>query len=51
MTLQFKEIVDLGHEYFNGMLNIGGSMVAFWPLETHEHFSLTRAESCRWKAA
>jgi kynurenine formamidase len=38
MTLQFKEIVDLGHEYFNGMLNIGGPMVAFWPLETHEHY-------------
>jgi len=40
MTLQFKEIVDLGHEYFNGMLNIGGSMVAFWPLEEHDHFRL-----------
>jgi arylformamidase len=34
----FKEIVDLGHEYFNGMQNLGGSMVAFWPLETFEHF-------------
>jgi len=35
-----KEIVDLGHEYFNGMQNLGGSMVAFWPLETFEHFRL-----------
>ena len=40
MQTPFKEIVDLGHEYFNGMLNIGGSMVAFWPLEEHDHFRL-----------
>ncbi|MDH3688266.1 MAG: cyclase family protein [Gammaproteobacteria bacterium] len=37
MAVQFKEIIDLGHEYFNGMLNIGGTLVAFWPLETPEH--------------
>jgi hypothetical protein len=30
MALPFKEIVDLGHEYFDGMSNIGGSMVAFF---------------------
>src|SRR2546426_2237029 len=40
MALPFKEIVDLGHEYFDGMSNIGGSMVAFFPLETHEHFHM-----------
>lgn len=33
-----KEVVDLGHEYFSGMQNLGGSMVAFWPLETFDHF-------------
>lgn len=38
MKLPFKEIVDLGHEYFNGMLNIGGPMVAFWPMETIEYY-------------
>jgi kynurenine formamidase len=40
MALPFKEIVDLGHEYFDGMSNIGGSMVAFFPLETHEHYHM-----------
>jgi kynurenine formamidase len=38
MSLPFKEIIDLGHEYFNGMLNIGGSMVAFWTLEEHDYY-------------
>lgn len=36
MAKHFKEIVDLGHEYFNGMLNIAGSAVVYWPHETHE---------------
>ena len=36
MTTYFKETIDLGHEYFNGMLNISGSVVAYWPHETHE---------------
>jgi arylformamidase len=40
MALPFKEIIDLGHEYFDGMSNIGGSMVAFFPLETHEHYHM-----------
>ena len=40
MALPFKEIIDLGHEYFDGMSNIGGSMVAFFPLETHEHYHI-----------
>lgn len=31
-----KEIIDLGHDYFTGMANIGGSMVAFWPIKTIE---------------
>jgi kynurenine formamidase len=34
--LPFKEVIDLGHEYFNGMRHIGDSVVAFWPLKTHE---------------
>ncbi len=37
MGQYYKEIIDLGHEYFSGMSNIGGSIVAFWPLATHEH--------------
>jgi arylformamidase len=32
----FKEIVDLGHEYLNGMVNLGAHHCAFWPLETFE---------------
>ncbi len=36
MTLAFKEIVDLGHEYFNGMRHIGVAAVAFWPIKTHD---------------
>src|SRR5260370_29135932 len=32
----FKEIVDLGHELYNGMPNLGANHVAFWPLETFE---------------
>jgi kynurenine formamidase len=29
-----KEIIDLGHDFFNGMANIGGAAVAFWPIKT-----------------
>ena len=36
MPSPIKEVIDLGHEYFNGMLNISGSAVAFWPHEDHE---------------
>ncbi len=38
----FKEILDLGHELFNGMPNLGANIVAFWPLET---FAATRTMS------
>ncbi len=31
MDRPFKEIIDLGHEFFHGMANIGGAQVAFWP--------------------
>jgi len=34
MTKFFKEIVDLGHEYFTDMVNLGAHHCAFWPLET-----------------
>ena len=36
MASPIKEIIDLGHEYFNGMLNISGRAVAFWPHEDHD---------------
>lgn len=32
--MKLKEIVDLGHELYNGMPNLGANIVAFWPLET-----------------
>ena len=31
MDKSFKEIIDLGHEFFHGMANISGAQVAFWP--------------------
>jgi arylformamidase len=31
----FTEIVDLGRELYNGMPNLGASIAAFFPLETH----------------
>jgi arylformamidase len=31
----FKEIVDLGHELFTGMPNLGANITAFFPLETY----------------
>jgi len=34
MTQFFKEIVDLGHELYNGMPNVGGAPVVFWPVQT-----------------
>ncbi len=34
-----KEIIDLSHELFDGMINLGASHCAFWPLET---FASTR---------
>jgi len=34
MALPFREIVDLGHDYFNNMPNLGANHIAFWPLET-----------------
>lgn len=33
---QIKRIVDLGHELWNGMPNLGANVAAFWPQETHE---------------
>ena len=35
MDLPFKEIIDLGHEMFTGMPNIGGNPVQFWPIYDH----------------
>jgi arylformamidase len=32
----FKEIVDLGHDLYNGMPNLGANHIAFWPLETFD---------------
>jgi hypothetical protein len=34
MNVPFTEIVDLGHEMFHDMPNIGGAQVAFWPIST-----------------
>ena len=31
MTSPIKQIIDLGHELFHDMANIGGAQVAFWP--------------------
>ncbi len=31
MPSPFIEIVDLGHEFYHAMANIGGAAVAFWP--------------------
>ncbi|MBN9600813.1 MAG: cyclase family protein [Afipia sp.] len=32
-----KEVVDLSHEFFEGMPNIAGLPVTFWPVETIAH--------------
>ena len=34
MSIQPKEIIDLGHEMFHNMPNIGGAAVAFWPISS-----------------
>ena len=34
-TRFFREIIDLSHELYNGMPNITGRLVSFFPLETH----------------
>ena len=34
MDMPFKEIIDLGHEMFHDMPNIGGAQVAFWPISS-----------------
>jgi kynurenine formamidase len=39
---KIRKIVDLGHELWNGMPNLGANVAAFWPQETHQ---LTRASS------
>lgn len=31
-----KDIIDLSHELYSGMPNIGGLQIAFWPVETYE---------------
>ena len=31
-----KEIVDLAHELYTGMPNIGDQQIAFWPIESFE---------------
>ena len=36
MIPNFSEIVDLSHELYTGMPNIGGAHIAFWPVETYE---------------
>lgn len=35
--MKLKKIVDLGHELYNGMPNLGANIAAFWPQETHQH--------------
>jgi arylformamidase len=37
MPKPFNEIVDLSHEFFEGMPNIAGLAVAFWPVETIDY--------------
>jgi arylformamidase len=36
MKQYFKQIVDLGHELYNGMPNLGANHIAFFPLETFD---------------
>ncbi len=35
MNQPFTEIIDLSHELYSGMPNIGGLQIAFWPVETY----------------
>ena len=37
MTSPIKQIIDLGHELFHDMANIGGAQVAFWPTSSFKH--------------
>lgn len=34
MDKPFAEIIDLSHEFYHGMANIGGAAVAFWPVSS-----------------
>ena len=36
MSVNVKEIIDLGHEMYHDMPNIGGAHVAFWPVSSFE---------------
>jgi len=36
LALPFREIVDLSHELFMGMPNLGSPVTAFWPTDTFE---------------
>lgn len=36
MYTPFSKIVDLTHEMYNGMPNIGGLPITFWPVETYD---------------
>ena len=36
MNNHFKEVIDLGHEMFHDMPNIGGTQVAFWPIASFD---------------
>ena len=36
MSTNVKEIIDLGHEMFHNMPNIGGAQVAFWPISSFD---------------
>ena len=36
MVGPIKEIVDLAHEFYSGMPNIGDQQIAFWPIESFE---------------
>lgn len=39
MLPTIREIVDLGHELFTGMPNIGDVHIAFWPIESYDHLA------------
>ena len=34
MNMPYKEIIDLGHEFYSGMATISGAQVAFWPTQS-----------------
>ena len=36
MTMNVTEIIDLGHEMYHDMPNIGGAQVAFWPISSFD---------------